>query len=85
MPLAPKIDEIAYAVQQQNIDIAFFTETWLKESIPNDSITSKDSNCTDKTAKINNMAASVYMLKTRFSVRHCRIFTATIKKLYGPS
>ena len=38
MSLAPKIDEMAYAVQQQNIDIAFFTETWLKESIPDDPI-----------------------------------------------
>jgi len=38
MSLAPKIDEIAYAVQQQNIDIALFTETWLKESIPDDPI-----------------------------------------------
>ena len=36
MSLAPKIDEIAYAVQQQNFDVAFFTETWLKESIPDD-------------------------------------------------
>ena len=38
MFLAPKIDEIAHAVQQQNIDIALFTETWLKESIPDDPI-----------------------------------------------
>lgn len=38
MSLAPKIDVIAYAVQQQNIDIVLFTETWLKESIPDDPI-----------------------------------------------
>ena len=38
MSLAPKIAEIAHAVQQQNTDIALFTETWLKESIPDDPI-----------------------------------------------
>ena len=38
MSLAPKIDEIAHVVHQQNIDIALFTETWLKESIPDDPI-----------------------------------------------
>ena len=41
MSLAPKIDEIAYAVQQQNIDIALFTETWLKESISDDPVNIK--------------------------------------------
>ena len=38
MSLAPKIDEIAHAVQRQNTDITLFTETWLKESIPDDPI-----------------------------------------------
>ena len=38
MSLAPKIDEIAHAVEHQNIDIALFTETRLKESIPDDPI-----------------------------------------------
>ena len=38
MSFAPKIDEIAHAVQQQNIDVALFTEIWLKESIPDDPI-----------------------------------------------
>ena len=38
MSLAPKIDEIAYTIKQKNLDLALFTETWLKESIPDQSI-----------------------------------------------
>ena len=30
MSLAPKIDEIAYTIKQKNLDLALFTETWLK-------------------------------------------------------
>ena len=87
MSLAPKIDEIPHAVQQQNIDIALFTETWLKDSIPDDSINIEGFQLyrRDRTAKTKNTAASVCMLKTRFSVRYCRTFTVTTKKPYGPS
>ena len=85
MSLASKIDEIAHAVQQQNIDVALFTETWLKELIPNDPMNIQGSSCTDATVKTKNTAASVCMLKTRFSVRYCRTFTVTTKKLYGHS
>ena len=38
MSFAPKIDEIAYTIKQKNLDLALFTETWLKESIPDQSI-----------------------------------------------
>ena len=38
MSLAPKIDQIAYTIKQKNLDLALFTETWLKESIPDQSI-----------------------------------------------
>jgi hypothetical protein len=38
MSLAPKIDEIAFTIQQNDIQIAFFTETWLKDSIADDPI-----------------------------------------------
>ena len=38
MSLAQKIDEIAHVVHPQNIDIALFIETWLKESIHDDPI-----------------------------------------------
>lgn len=38
MSLAPKIDEIVEAVLGANIDIAMFTKTWLKESIPSGAI-----------------------------------------------
>ena len=36
MSLAPKIDEIAYTLNSTNTDIAFFSETWLKETVPED-------------------------------------------------
>ncbi len=38
MSLAPKIDEIAVFLTSNHIDIAFFSETWLKESVPDDAI-----------------------------------------------
>jgi hypothetical protein len=41
MSLAPKIDEIALTITQQDIDIVFITETWLRQSIPNDPINIK--------------------------------------------
>ena len=33
MSLAPKIDEVAYAIVSNDIDIAMFAETWLKDRI----------------------------------------------------
>ena len=85
MSLALKIDEIAHAVQQQNIDVALFSETWLKESIPDDPINIQGFQLYRRDRKTKNMAASVCMLKTRFSVRYCRTFTVMTKKLYGHS
>ena len=41
MSLAPKIDEIAVSLTTNEIDIAFFGETWLKDSIPDDVLTIK--------------------------------------------
>ena len=38
MSLAPKIDEITYTISSFNPDIAFFTETWLNQSVPDDQI-----------------------------------------------
>ncbi|XP_068757749.1 uncharacterized protein [Montipora capricornis] len=38
MSLAPKIDEIGYTLNSTNTDIAFFSETWLKETVPDDPI-----------------------------------------------
>ena len=38
MSLAPKIDEIAHCVISEDIDIAFFNETWLKDCVPDDPI-----------------------------------------------
>ena len=38
MSLAPKIDEIAFTIQQKDIQVGFFTETWLKDSIADDPI-----------------------------------------------
>ena len=38
MSLAPKIDEVAYAIVSNDIDIAMFTETWPKDSIPDQAI-----------------------------------------------
>ena len=38
MSLAPKIDEIAVFLTSNHIDIAFFSETWLKESVPDEAI-----------------------------------------------
>ena len=34
MSLPPKIDEIAFTIKQWGIDVAHFTETWLKNAIP---------------------------------------------------
>ena len=42
MSLTPKIDEIAVSLTTNEIDIAFFSETWLKDSIPDDVINTKD-------------------------------------------
>ena len=38
MSIVSKIDEIFYSLNSQNIDIALFTETWLKNTIPNEVI-----------------------------------------------
>ena len=38
MSIVPKIDEIFYFLNLQNIDIDLFTETWLKNTIPNEVI-----------------------------------------------
>ena len=38
MSLAPKIDEIAFTIHQKDIRLALFTETWLKDLIPDDPI-----------------------------------------------
>ena len=38
MSLTPKIDEVAFAIKQNQCDIAAITETWLKESIPDVSV-----------------------------------------------
>ena len=38
MSLAPKIDEIAFTIHQKDIQVAFFTETWLKDSITDDPV-----------------------------------------------
>ena len=38
MSLAPKIDEISYFISSNDIDVSFFTETWLKEIVPDDTI-----------------------------------------------
>ena len=43
MSLAPKIDELAVSLTTKEIDIAFFSETWLKDSIPDDVINIKGS------------------------------------------
>ena len=36
VPLAPKIDEIAFTIHQKDIKQALFTETWLKDLIADD-------------------------------------------------
>ena len=38
MSLKPKINEIAYAITTMDAELAFFTETWLKSSLPDESI-----------------------------------------------
>ena len=38
MSIVPKIDEISYSLNFENIDIALFTETWLKSTIPDEVI-----------------------------------------------
>ena len=38
MSLAPKIDEIAYTLNSTNTNIAFFSETQLKATVPDDPI-----------------------------------------------
>jgi hypothetical protein len=38
MSLAPKIDEIAYTIKTVDADIALFTETWLRDTVPDISI-----------------------------------------------
>jgi hypothetical protein len=41
MSLAPKIDEIAYTIKTVDADIALFTETWLRDTVPDISINIK--------------------------------------------
>ena len=38
MSLEPKIDEIAHAITTMDAELAFFTETWLKSSLPDEPI-----------------------------------------------
>ena len=38
MSILPKIDEVFYSLNSQNFDIALFTETRLKNTIPNEVI-----------------------------------------------
>ena len=41
MSLAPKVDEIVYTLVHGNIHLAFFSETWLKETVPDEYINIK--------------------------------------------
>ena len=59
MSLAPKIDEIAVSLTTNEIDIAFFSETWLKDSIPDDFINIKVISYSGATENINHMKGSV--------------------------
>ena len=38
MSLAPKLDEIGVAINTTGADIRLFTETWLSESVPDESL-----------------------------------------------
>ena len=38
MSITPKIDEISFVLHNQDIEIAFFSETWLKQSVPDSCI-----------------------------------------------
>ena len=51
MSLAPKIDELAVSLTTNEIDIAFFSEKWLKDSIPDDVINIKGSVRSDRKHK----------------------------------
>ena len=41
MSVAPKVDEIAYTIKTVDADIALFTETWLRDTVPDISINIK--------------------------------------------
>ena len=82
MSLAPKIDEIAYTLNSTNTNIAFFSETWLKETVPDDPIKIKGYQLFRQDRK-NRAHGGVCMPKTPSSARYCPIFTVTITKYYG--
>ena len=45
MSLVPKIDDLAYIIDNRRPDLVFITETWLKPNIPDiETMTLKNSN-----------------------------------------
>ena len=42
MSLVPKIDELAQVLKNNNVDLVFIAETWLKDKIPDDVIRISD-------------------------------------------
>ena len=38
MSLVPKMDELEHAIREYSADIAFITESWLKNSVPDEVI-----------------------------------------------
>ena len=69
--LAPKIDEIAYTIKQKNLDLALFTETWLKESIPDQSIKITGYQLFRRDRKTVHTEVFVRSLKILLTGKHC--------------
>ena len=60
MSLAPKIDEIAYTIKTVDADIALFTETWLRDTVPDISINIKHYQLYTRD-RVNRLHGGVYV------------------------
>jgi hypothetical protein len=59
MSLAPKIDEIAYTIKTADANIALFTETWLRDTVPDIPLISNITNFIEETVSTGFMEAYV--------------------------
>jgi hypothetical protein len=59
--LVPKIDELAYVIDNHRPDLVFITETWLKPNIPDTVINIDNSSYSDLIERRKNTVECVYM------------------------
>jgi hypothetical protein len=69
----PKIDEVRLVIKKTGVDIAVFTETWLKHVIPDSVVHIPGYNKFEKTELKEHMAEFVFTFKTKLRLKSCLI------------